>query len=460
MLSRIHLENFKCFKGVTVDPGLITVFIGPNGSGKSSILQALVLLKQTLKYSPNVTRIKIDGPILNLGAYKEIVFGRERNLDVEIQYIGNLPTRNKPNSIGNSDNISFGYTVRFGPRGGNHELAAHQVDLQAGSFSRNIRAIAGKSEPVAPYEKEDSGWKIELRTSGEIGQPIMISGISGPPGSGSEQTYKLQDSLDEIIFAPRNAIRDYFFFIPANRDVSLPGYLVANKSSNDLLDAAYLARTQIMNHLTNELARLKLEAGLASEFIPEQLLDTTGLATASVLAMEKPRVQNKIRDWSTRVTETEIRSQLQEGPKESIQSRDFNLANEGFGTNTLAFLLTQLAISPEDAMIGIEEPEIHLHPRAQAELANVLVEEATTENKQLILTTHSEHILFSLLTAVAEGKLTPEQLVIYSFEKEKGVANAKHLGVNKDGTVEGGLEGFFQAEVDQFRRYLNAQSKN
>jgi len=175
--------------------------------------------------------------------------------------------------------------------------------------------------------------------------------------------------------------------------------------------------------------------------------------------MSTPSIKAKVQEWSNEITQTEVRPQLGPGPKEAILSRNFNIINEGFGSNTLVYLLTQLAIAPQDSTIGIEEPEIHLHPKAQAELANFLVEEATKEEKQLILTTHSEHILFSLLTAVAERKLRPNQLVIYSFEKKKGVAEAIPLKVNKNGTVEGGLKGFFEAEVDQFRRYINAQSK-
>ena len=46
----------------------------------------------------------------------------------------------------------------------------------------------------------------------------------------------------------------------------------------------------------------------------------------------------------------------------------------------------------------IEEPEVHLHPKAQADLASVLVEEAKADNKQVIMTTHSEHVAGRLLT--------------------------------------------------------------
>ena len=458
MLGKIHLENFKCFKKVTVEPGLITVFIGPNGSGKSSILQALVLLKQTVQYFEGENRLHTDGPLLNLGQFQDIVFGKIPNVDVVIQYGGTLPLSNVSILDVPTQEIVYGYKARFTSRYGLGDLSYHELGVQAGHFKEHYHVSAGGEKRLEPYDL-NKGWQIGLSTSSRIGQPITVGGGSG--GGDQSQFEKARNSLESILYSPRNAIRDYFFLTPANRDIALPEYPVAKKTSDDLLSAAHLARRRLIHDLEEEWIRLNLEtgAGRVRDFIPEALLDTTGLAVASVLEMSPPQIKAKVLGWSKRITDTEVRPQLLEGPRESILSRDFNIVNEGFGSNPLVYLLTQLAIAPRDSTIGIEEPEIHLHPKAQAELANVLVEEAISQDKQLILTTHSEHILFSLLTAVVEGNLKPDQLTIYSFEKKKGVANAKPLKVNKDGTVEGGLKGFFEAEVDQFRRFLSAQSK-
>ena len=130
---------------------------------------------------------------------------------------------------------------------------------------------------------------------------------------------------------------------------------------------------------------------------------------------------------------------------------------EGFGSNALILLLLQLVTIINGATLMIEEPEIHLHPRAQAELASVLVEEAKAESKQLIMTTHSEHILGRLLTLVAEKKLALDELAIYAFEKdEEGVCKAEKLEVAEDGRVKGGLKDFFESHLDELNRYVQA----
>ena len=136
--------------------------------------------------------------------------------------------------------------------------------------------------------------------------------------------------------------------------------------------------------------------------------------------------------------------------------------SEGFGTNALIQLLFELARATEGTTILMEEPEIHLHPRAQAELASVIVEEAKASNKQVIMTTHSEHIAGRLLTLVAEKTLTPEEVAIYSFEKEPetGICSASEIEVTPRGQVIGGLKSFFETDREELRRYVNAMREH
>ena len=136
---------------------------------------------------------------------------------------------------------------------------------------------------------------------------------------------------------------------------------------------------------------------------------------------------------------------------------DISLLAEGFGTNALVQLLFVMVRTLRGATVLIEEPEIHLHPKAQADLASVLVEEAKSSDKQIMMTTHSEHVAGRLLTLVAEGSLSADELAIYSFEKdETGICSASKIEVTDRGQVKRGLKGFFETDMDEMRRYVEA----
>ena len=184
--------------------------------------------------------------------------------------------------------------------------------------------------------------------------------------------------------------------------------------------------------------------------------------TASNLCYSTEQVE-QISRLLKKVTGTGLRADIV--PPKSVEVKSlnkwgtFNIVAEGFGTNSLIMLLLQLVTAGRGATVMIEEPEIHLHPKAQADLAEVMVEEALAGKKQVIMTTHSETILGRLLTLVAEKTLTPEDLAIYAFEKDgdTGVCSAKPLQISADGGVEGGVRDFFDTNLTEMNRYVEAQ---
>jgi predicted ATPase len=129
--------------------------------------------------------------------------------------------------------------------------------------------------------------------------------------------------------------------------------------------------------------------------------------------------------------------------------QSISIANEAFGLNQLIAPLFDLVLADLGALVGIEEPEIHLHPRAQATLAELFVEFATTREKQLLLTTHSEHILMGLLGAVAAGRLRAGDLAVYELYREDDAARARRLEVNEYGQIQGGLREFLEVDFDK-----------
>lgn len=120
-------------------------------------------------------------------------------------------------------------------------------------------------------------------------------------------------------------------------------------------------------------------------------------------------------------------------------------------------MFAQVAQSPVNSIIGIEEPEVHLHPKAQSDLAKVLIEIIKEENKRLIITTHSEHILYRILIEVAKGTLKPEDLAIYHFKlSDDGVTQVERLKPDKKGRLDKGIPDFLVTDLDEFKDFLEA----
>jgi predicted ATPase len=212
---------------------------------------------------------------------------------------------------------------------------------------------------------------------------------------------------------------------PAIRGLVQPVYSVGSQKTEDISlysqdseTATYLHYTRRLENKISDLIRRVTGVGLMAEPVPPQSVEIASLAPGGEVV---------------------------------------NIVAEGFGTNALVLLFMQLASAIRGATVLIEEPEIHLHPKAQAELASVLVEEVQAEDKQIIMTTHSEHILNHLLTLVAERKLTPDDVAIYAFEKdEKGECTANRIQVFEDGRVEGGIKDFFETDLDELNRFVEA----
>lgn len=115
------------------------------------------------------------------------------------------------------------------------------------------------------------------------------------------------------------------------------------------------------------------------------------------------------------------------------------LVNEGFGANQLVYLLSK-ALYNDHAIIGVEEPEIHLNPSTARRLARRLAQIALEKNKVFIVTTHSEAFVISFLALVAEKRLEPSKLACYVASKEGKASKFEEQKVSDNGQIEGGLK--------------------
>jgi predicted ATPase len=115
----------------------------------------------------------------------------------------------------------------------------------------------------------------------------------------------------------------------------------------------------------------------------------------------------------------------------------------GYGIGQLLPIIVQSLVA-RDGMIIIEQPEVHLHPRLQSAVGDLLVDTATSGRAQLLVETHSEHLVLRLLRRVREGVLRPADLaILYVDLHEDGAAFIRRLEVDEDGDLVHGWPGGF-----------------
>ena len=96
-----------------------------------------------------------------------------------------------------------------------------------------------------------------------------------------------------------------------------------------------------------------------------------------------------------------------------------SIVNEGFGINQLVYILT-ICLYSRYKIVAIEEPEIHLHPSMVRELAIALAEIAVEKDRRLIVSTHSETFVVALLSQIAAGKISVDDVSFVLAENPNG----------------------------------------
>jgi hypothetical protein len=119
------------------------------------------------------------------------------------------------------------------------------------------------------------------------------------------------------------------------------------------------------------------------------------------------------------------------------------LTDVGFGVSQILPVITLLYYVPEGSTVILEQPEIHLHPLAQAGLADLVISAAQNRKLQIIVESHSEHFLLRLQRRIAEGLLPPKDAALYFCRNEQGESELERLSVDMFGTIENWPENFF-----------------
>jgi len=132
----------------------------------------------------------------------------------------------------------------------------------------------------------------------------------------------------------------------------------------------------------------------------------------------------------------------------------FNLADVGYGVSqALPIVVDALRGGPGTTYL-LEEPEIDLHPSAQAQLGSLFASLAREQGKRFLVETHSDHLVDRVRMEVRDGKLKPEDVSLLYFERRRGNVRIHQIDLDMMGNIVNPPRGYRQFFLDEMRAFL------
>jgi hypothetical protein len=153
-------------------------------------------------------------------------------------------------------------------------------------------------------------------------------------------------------------------------------------------------------------------------------------------------------------TRVEVRVGRLPAPARGGMRDTVNIADVGFGVSqTLPVLVALLAAAP-DQIVSIEQPELHLHPRAQGALAEIILQ-AVNRGVRVVIETHSSLLLLALQAAIAEGRISPNRVSLNWFTRDStGQTHVTEAQIGEDGSYGDWPEDFGSTDLELQDRYV------
>ena len=427
MFQSLRIKNFRSIRDSgELKMSKINVLVGANNAGKSSIIYALMLLKMSSGQRPSEFPIVTTTQALDLGSYLDLIRGGD--------------TKRK---------LSLSFTFDEGVIKGRFRRA-----VAADFYDRPVR-YAGCHVEFA-YDKTTNKVLVERFTGTELdGRKIFsVSRRDGGEWSITGPHVKLRRSMDVTFW-------NFFPILAAKKQDETP-----SKISKGLLEWYILSRLMAVGYM-EVFEGLKYIAPIRERIprfgvmgtMPSSELSPSGenlmrvLATSESIRVRKKTLIHELNYWlntrfrllrNVRMVDVDRAGTLKAIVADDVKgAKGINLAFTGCGISQLVPIIVQTVLMNDSECLLVEQPEIHLHPSAQADLADLFIENAKY-NKQFIIETHSEHLLLRLRRRIAEGRIKSENVRVFAVEKKGTNTTIRRLDLKSDGHFEEWPKGFFE----------------
>jgi len=457
-INKIRITGYKSIVDESIADGWIelrpiTVLAGANSSGKSSVMQSLLLLKQTLEEKNAAIPLWLNGNNVLLTQYEQIRPKFEYNKKNEFE-IGVENRFLRATSI-------FRYSEK-----------AKQICIRNTNFDFSPYVQSGGGDNFKKVE-----FILSDTTSDDEAQAFVVELSNHYYGIDCQKQYELKRDSCFLAVRPKGL---------QNGKASIPGgpdgtFSPAGSFRYDLLGIIHLPGLRD-DPFTRQFQRIPIVRLPADDEPTYFFKGKFPQYTASLIeAWENEkngrfkRLERYVRDLylSTAVGTRLVDDSFLEivvGWHPTAKPREkgdmVNIADVGCGISQVLPILVALTAAKSSQVVYIEQPEIHLHPKVITKLVDVIAE-AVSRGVKVIVETHSDLWLLSLQTIIArrmsEGDLAPENVILYWFEKVKnhkdGIVGSTKITkgtLDETGNYDNWPEDFISTAMEQQRKFLDA----
>ncbi len=425
MLTHLKLDNFKIWRSTNaLHLAPLTLLLGTNSSGKSSLIQSLLLIRQTVKSDdPNID-LNLGNPDNDNGKPDSVTLGQFQDV---LCRSGSASSSTPANQFGiefrwaeepdGSDSSVFSARYRKGI-GNSAELSYLRIGKESNQFIVERRKPGiyrlwlneTRSEGQSADFRPERSFAISAATLNKLGEQAETIKDVGP---------ELLDELSRIIYlgpVRRLAQRDYVW---AGR---MPAHI--GDDGAKAIDALIASGVEYQKQ-KKKGQPIEGEALLFQQSV--HWLNTMNLAD----------------DLTVKQLGRSARYELHI----INQGEASNIKDVGVGVSQVLPVIVAALFAQPGHIVIVEEPESHLHPLAQSQLAELFSQVSQQRGVQFVIETHSEHLLTRLQRRVAEEQIAPERLAMYFVERDGTRARINALELDEYGEISNWPDYFFGDEM-------------
>ncbi len=369
MISKLTLSNLKLHDKTELEFRGLTILTGMNGMGKSSIIQSLLLLRQSFMMNDLDSGINLKGDLCDVGVSGELSCqeSKEHSLCIDLEFE-------------EQEHLSF------------------------------------------EFEYPDSIYDTLL--------PGLETNVTDKKVLSDYSLFNNQfQYLGAFRFGPQKSY---------GRDTSI----VNTKKQMSKI----LGQCEYVVHFLEQYKNIDIP-------IKELAIDVDGISPDLSL---KVQVDRWLRRLSPNIniyiesSQEDFRLKYKFNREQNIMTKEISALNTGFGITYVLPIIVAILSAEKGALIIIENPEAHVHPRGQAILME-LITRAVANGVQVVIESHSDHIINGSLVALKQNIISQDLLSAYYFERDenKHIAISHKLDVTNRGKIRRPPQGFFdQIDID------------